>query len=164
MRTVRTLFYLVFVSLSVSFAALPLANNLNLDGAPLQAIADNNIVYVSAKVTNASAAIQSAIDEVSGGGGGTVVLTDGTYLLTKTLTITSDKITIRGQGRSTVLTIEDEVKSLITNAGTSGAAGQRTIQVTDVRGFRVGMDCIVRETSISDGTDWESCKIESISG
>jgi parallel beta-helix repeat protein len=90
--------------------------------------------------------IQAAIDAIPTSGG-TVELKDGTFHMTGRLRIWRSRLSIIGQGPTTVLYKETEVtKVLASNA----PATQGYVEVADPTGLRVGMTIIVYDDNRND--------------
>ncbi|HOW85117.1 MAG TPA: right-handed parallel beta-helix repeat-containing protein [Candidatus Aminicenantes bacterium] len=93
-----------------------------------------------------SAAIQQAVDRTAAAGGGTVFLPAGEYALRSAIRL-RDNITLRGEGRATVLKRVPFVQvPLAADAG----KGTREVRVKDTAGFEAGMEVLCWDTENFD--------------
>ena len=61
--------------------------------------------------------IQKAIDQVSKGGGGEIILLEGNYSISKSIKIETHNITLSGEGNLTILKLADEANTSIIQVG-----------------------------------------------
>jgi len=79
-------------------------------------------------------ALQAAVDYIAGLEGGTVEIGEGEYLMHDSLHLRSN-VTVRGQGKKTVLRKADGVSSALV---LDGDFGEQQLTVKDARGFKMG--------------------------
>ena len=89
--------------------------------------------------TDPTCGIQKAIDSLPPQGG-VVALPPGTYRLRQGVHLRSH-VTLQGAGPSSVLTREEQVRSLLSE---TAQAGQHTLTVASAEGFEVGMEVAVK--------------------
>lgn len=99
-------------------------------------------------VTNDSPALESACAAAKATGGGTVYLSPGTYVLTRSLYLASN-VSLVGAGRSTIITKPATVKSLI---AVNAIATATTVTVANGALFTVGQGVHAYDTSSQDWT------------
>ena len=90
---------------------------------------------------NDNRALQAAVDYISGLGGGTVEIGPGTYTMRDSLHL-RNRVTVRGQGRKSVLFKADAVESPLT---LDGDYGEEQITVADPSGFAPGVGVSVTD-------------------
>ncbi len=93
-----------------------------------------------------NAAIQQAVDEVADEGGGTVFLPGGEYLLKSAVRLKTN-VTLRGEGRATVLKRVPFVQVALTRDAENGA---REVRVNGTAGFEEGMEVLCWDTANFD--------------
>lgn len=96
--------------------------------------------YLQCDGTDDEVEILAAIATVLAAGGGEVVLLEGTYTLGASIAITSSNLTLRGQGRTTIITTAVDALDILTCIGTPGDILTNII-LRDflVRGFETGV-------------------------
>lgn len=95
-----------------------------------------------------SAAVQQAVDKVAAEGGGTVFLPAGEYVMKSAVRLKSN-VTLRGEGRATVLKRVSFVQVALTGDALKGA---REVRVTGTAGFEEGMEVLC----------WDSVNFDSV--
>lgn len=101
--------------------------------------------------------IQEAIDALPSGGG-KVVLFEGTYLLSNSVNIRHDNITL--EGNNSILKLDSGYTSVL---ATNASSGQNQVVVSDTSGFRIGMGVWIKD-DVHFGYDSDLRTIAKIEG